>query len=81
MTSDDEDAVPVGNVFGDLLDTPWSGDFIIPPTNFTGPQPGPKNIPNTINWESTPLDFMNLFISDDIYGHLCYLTNLQADHV
>ena len=57
------------------------GFFIIPPTNFTGPQPGPKNIHNTINGESTPLYFMNLFTGDDIYGRLCYLTNLQTDRV
>ena len=80
-SSDDEDAVPVGNVFGELFDTPWSGDFIIPSTNVNGLQSGPKNIPNTINGESTPLDFMNLFIGDDIYGRLCYLTNPQADRV
>ena len=48
MTSDNEDAVPVGNVFGELFDTPWSGDFIIPPTNFTGPQHGQKTFPTQL---------------------------------
>ena len=64
-----------------MSNTPWSKNYVIPPSNFTGPQQGPKNMPDNINQESTPLDFLNLCIGDVVYARLCFLSNLQADRV
>ena len=82
-SSDDEDVDLDGEerIFHKRFKTPWSGDYAIPPTNLTGPPPGPVNIHNTINGPRTPLDFLNLFIGGDVYVRLCLLTNLQANRV
>ena len=53
--------------------------YNLPPTNFTGLQPGPVNIPDYINEHSTPLDFLHLFIGEDVYALLCLLTNCHAN--
>ena len=43
--------------------------------------PGPKNIPNSIDAESTPLDFFSLFWTDEIWNLLVDETNKQALHI
>ena len=54
-------------------------NFVPVHTDFTRPQPGPKNIPDTISEQSTGLEFLNLFLGDDVYARLCLFTNLHAD--
>ena len=40
-----------------------------------------KNIPNTINLESNPVDFFNKFWDDTLWDLFVVETNRQADHV
>ena len=79
-SSDDDDVDVSGDgIFDELFNNPWDDKYSLPPTNFTGPQPGPVNIPDYINEHSIPLDFLNLFIGEDVYALLCLLTNRHAN--
>ena len=79
-SSDDDDVDVSGDgIFDELFNNPWDDKYNLPLTNFTGPQPGPVNIPDYINEHSTPLDFLNLFIGEDVYALLCLLTNRHAN--
>jgi len=44
-------------------------------------KPGPKNLPNEIKEESTPLDYFSLFWDDVLWDLLLTETNRQAAHV
>ncbi|KAK6177155.1 hypothetical protein SNE40_015314 [Patella caerulea] len=56
----------------------WSQTFTPVNTDFLGGEMGPKNIPDNINNNSTPIDYLNIFLNEDFWHMLCQQTNLRA---
>jgi hypothetical protein len=64
----------------DNLDAGWGDNYYAPDFDlrFDNNNTGPQNIPNSFTLESTPLDFLDLFLDADFWTNVCNMTNLRA---